>query len=201
METLKEIWTRLKEQGHETDKGSVHSYLPVYEKLLAPYRETALNVLEIGIFNGASIRMWAEYFTKANIYGIDCSITPHGGMANLEPLVREATLNRFRKNNKFEYNEALARVDIYILDAENQEDVSKCFKDIKFDVIIEDANHSLEQQVILSAIWWDYLNEGGVYVIEDVQDIKNIVGIKNGEIIDLRQVKGRYDDIMIILRK
>lgn len=51
-ETLTEIWQRLKEQGHESDKGSIHSYIPVYEKLFEQYRHTALNVLEIGLFRG-----------------------------------------------------------------------------------------------------------------------------------------------------
>ena len=32
-----------------TDKGTLHSYLPLYEKLLAPIKETAINVLEVGI--------------------------------------------------------------------------------------------------------------------------------------------------------
>lgn len=188
METLQQIWQRLKEQGYETDKGSVHSYIPVYEKLLAPYRETALNVLEIGLFNGNSMRMWREYFTNATIHGIDCSVTPHDGMADLRPLIAEID------------EEYIPKMQIHIFDAENQKEVENRFKGVKFDVIIEDANHSLQQQVILAAIWHEYVKEGGVYIIEDVQDIKNIVSIANGEIIDLRHVKNRYDDVLIVLK-
>jgi len=32
-----------------TDKNSTHSYLPLYQKLLTSKKETAKNVLEIGI--------------------------------------------------------------------------------------------------------------------------------------------------------
>ena len=35
-----------------TDKNTVHSYLPLYEKLLISKKETAKNVLEVGILNG-----------------------------------------------------------------------------------------------------------------------------------------------------
>ena len=187
MKTLLEIWDDLKEQGYETDKGSVHSYIPVYEELLAPYRETALNVLEIGLFNGASLRMWEEYFTRAAVLGIDCSVTPHGGMADLRPMIK-------------------AGWDIHIFDAENKEEVAKRFSGIKFDVIIEDAGHEINQQLNLYKIWKPYIAECGIYVIEDIQDFN--IGIKriieeideDVEIFDRRSEKGRYDDILIVIK-
>lgn len=199
MESLQQIWQRLKEQGHETDKGSVHSYLPVYEKLFDQYRETALNVLEIGCFNGASIRMWAEYFTKAHIWGVDCSLTPHGGMADLVPLIDEIVSS--------EPHDKLFYCDIHIFDAENSIEVAKKFSSIKFDIIIEDANHSIEQQLNLFKIWQPYLVKDGIYIIEDIQDIgkdeqrlRELLPGKGMTIIDDRQKKGRYDDVMCIIR-
>lgn len=187
METLSKIWQRLKEQGHETDKGSVHSYIPVYEQLFEQYRETALNVLEIGLFNGASIRMWCEYFTKATIHGVDCSLFPHDGMADLRPLLKDNIPN--------------AR--IYFFDAENESKANSRFKDIKFDVIIDDAGHDINQQLNLFRIWKEYLVKDGVYVIEDIQDIDRDehLFIANGiTIIDYRKRKGRYDDVLAIIR-
>ena len=35
-----------------TDKNTVHSYLPLYQKLLISKKETAKNVLEVGIYAG-----------------------------------------------------------------------------------------------------------------------------------------------------
>lgn len=195
METLEQIWRRLRDAGYETDKGSVHSYLPVYEKLLAPYRETALNVLEIGLFNGNSLRMWAEYFTKAIIDGIDCSLTPHDGMGDLRPLLKDI-------------NEGLyPDTYIHIFNAEDEQEVNKRFKEVKFDVIIEDAGHEINQQLNLYSIWKEYLAKDGVYIIEDVQDIDKDEHLFHSfrinrelSIIDARKEKGRYDDVLIVVK-
>jgi spermidine synthase len=186
MKTLQQIWDEL---PLKSDKGSVHSYLPVYEEILAPYRDTAKNVLEIGLFNGASMRMWAKYFTKAKIHGVDCSLLPHDGMASLVPLI----------------SEGLHNVQIHIFDAENEEEVAKRFSGIKFDVIIEDAGHHVEQQLKIYSVLKNYLNDDGIYIIEDIQDIRKdrhdfYTEIGYVEIIDLRDVKGRYDDVLIVIK-
>ena len=180
MKSLQKIWDDL---PLKSDKGSIHSYLPVYEEVLAPFRETALNVLEIGLFNGASLVLWEQYFTKAKIHGIDCDEQPHGGMADLRPM--------------------LDNYNISIGNAESKEDIEKFYKGIKFDVIVEDAGHHIEQQLAIYVTLKPYLNKGGIYIIEDVQDIDktfNLFVNLDGEIIDRRSVKGRYDDVMVIIR-
>ena len=49
-----------------TDKNTSHSYLPLYQKLLESKKETAKNVLEIGIYyTGGSIKLWNDFFTTA----------------------------------------------------------------------------------------------------------------------------------------
>ena len=54
-----------------TDKNTAHSYLPLYQKLLINKKETAKNVLEVGICHGGSIKLWSDFFTNANVYGLD----------------------------------------------------------------------------------------------------------------------------------
>ena len=54
-----------------TDKNTVHYYLDTYEQLFKPMRETAKNVLEIGVRDGGSMKLWHDYFPNATIYGID----------------------------------------------------------------------------------------------------------------------------------
>ena len=54
-----------------TDKNTVHSYLPLYQKLLISKKETAKNVLEVGIYAGGSIKLWSDFFTNATVYGLD----------------------------------------------------------------------------------------------------------------------------------
>lgn len=44
-----------------TDKNTVHSYLPLYQKLLINKKETANNILEIGIQHGGSIKLWNDF--------------------------------------------------------------------------------------------------------------------------------------------
>ena len=60
----------------ETDKNTDHSYLELYETLLSSKKDTAKNILEIGIGdyrvkNGGSIKLWKAYFTNAKIYALD----------------------------------------------------------------------------------------------------------------------------------
>ena len=50
--SLEEIVDNMK-----TDKNTIHSYLPLYQKLLINKRESAKNVLEVGISYGGSIIM------------------------------------------------------------------------------------------------------------------------------------------------
>ena len=88
MKTLKNIFETLQQQGFETDKGTVHSYIDVYEDVLAPYRKTANKMLEIGVFKGNSLRMWENYFEWADVIGVDCHETPHDGMADLREMIK-----------------------------------------------------------------------------------------------------------------
>jgi predicted O-methyltransferase YrrM len=186
--TLQEIYEDLKAKGFETDKGSIHSYLPVYEEILAPYRETAKNILEIGVFQGNSLRMWQHSF-KGTVYGVDCDVKPHGGLADLTDMIETGFYN------------------IEIFDATNPELVKQHFGKIKFDVIIEDAGHHIEQQIELYNIYKDYLTEDGIYIIEDIQDLdkdrelfENLDNSKEISILDRRNIKNRYDDVLVIIK-
>ena len=181
MKTLSDIWFEL---PMKSDKGNVHSYLPVYEEILAPYRFKAKNILEIGLFNGASLLMWEQYFAR-KVFGIDCNVKPHGGMADLTPLIESGKHN------------------IWIMDAEDPAQLEKWFRGIKFDVVIEDAAHHVEQQMKIRHNMKPYLSEGSIYIMEDVQSIDTTKYLfwPEGEVIDRRKVKGRYDDILVIYRQ
>lgn len=186
METLNEICNKHTVNGWP-DKGTVHSYIEVYEEILKPYRETAKNVIEIGLFSGQSLRMWEQYF-KGKVYGIDCSDQPHGGMQDLRPMIAEGTHN------------------IFIMDGTKKADIEKNFKGVKFDVIVDDGSHTIEHQLESYKHFKSHLAKGGIYIIEDVQDIDsnrdlflNIDPKKNVEILDRRELKNRYDDVMVVI--
>lgn len=185
--TLKEIFAK-HQRGDWPDKGTVHSYLDIYEVIMEPYRYDSKNVLEIGLMSGESLRSWTEYFPNSNVYGIDCDLKPINGMADLTEAIHEG-------------------YKICLGDASNPTDVEKHFKGIKFDVIIEDGPHNIESQLKMYEVFKPYLAKGALYVVEDVQNIestfhlfKNIDPDKEVSIIDLRHIKGRYDDILVIIK-
>lgn len=181
--TLLELYNKHK-KGDWPDKGSTHSYIEVYEKILAPYRIYANNILEIGLMSGESLRMWTEYFT-GNVYGVDCDLKPINGLADLTEAIKDG-------------------LNILIGDAADPFFIEDCFKETKFDVVIEDASHNIEQQLQIYQVLKPYLSRGSIYIIEDVQDIdvtKSKFTSLGGEIIDRRKIKGRYDDVLVIFRK
>jgi hypothetical protein len=74
-------------------------------------------------------------------------------------------------------------------------------------VIIEDAGHDVEQQVKIYYALKPFLNKGSVYIIEDVQNIdkdkisfENIDREKEVTIIDRRNLRERYDDVIVIIK-
>ena len=59
-------------KSHGTDKCSeIHDYCVKYEKYLPFKRYEELNILEIGVLDGKSLRTWKEYYYRSNILGID----------------------------------------------------------------------------------------------------------------------------------
>ncbi|MBY4891718.1 class I SAM-dependent methyltransferase [Rhodobacteraceae bacterium N5(2021)] len=57
-------------EGTAIDKW--HSYLPVYDRYFAPFRDKVPRMLEIGVQNGGSMQMWRDYFgPDAVLFGID----------------------------------------------------------------------------------------------------------------------------------
>jgi hypothetical protein len=62
------------------DKSSSrHDYLRHYDTLFSRLRHDPLNLIEIGIFNYASLATWRSYFENANIIGVDIQDQSHSG--------------------------------------------------------------------------------------------------------------------------
>jgi cysteine synthase len=66
--TLKEIQQK---NQYSTDKEFSHHYLGVYDELFAPFKDKKINLLEVGVATGGSLKLWEDYFSKAFIWGID----------------------------------------------------------------------------------------------------------------------------------
>jgi hypothetical protein len=170
---------------HKTDKHTAHSYIQhFYGEFFKPYRDKELNVLEIGTREGDSLRLWEHAFPKSNIYGID-------------------------NNKSKKFKDVLSeRIIVTFGDAYTEEVVDSL---PSFDIIIDDGPHTIESQIKCLEFYLPKLNDSGVILIEDIQKYeyietleekyKELGGDIEVEFYDLRNIKGRYDDIIIVFRK
>lgn len=165
--------------GHG-DKGSSHSYIDVYANLFKSFRNKKMNVLEIGIFYGLSLKMWKEYFKNSEIYGIDLT---------------DIYVNRLFPKRNFHV----------ILGDSSKEDILNKIQNINFDIIIDDGCHDIENQLKTFEIFKNKINKNGIYIIEDVLDLdkdrEKLESLHdNCEIFDLRNIKDNECDVLAVYR-
>lgn len=180
MKKLKEIYEKYTTPDGNGDKGTAHSYINEYAKLLEPYRHDG-SLLEIGISWGLSMRMWREYFTNGIVAGVDINIH-----TNCEDLLTNPDYKIFK------------------CDATKPEFLEK-LNGLKFDTIIDDGSHHFEDQITSFNLLKNSIKPGGIYIIEDVVNIdanrESFETIHtNCTIIDNRSIKNRYDDVLIIYK-
>ncbi len=146
IESLCDIFARW---GRDTDKNTDHSYGPVYEKLLAPFRESADVVLELGVDKGGSLRVWHDYFVKALIIGVD---------NNPQAMI-------IRRGRILTYCVNLASTDELARQLLGGTSLNS------IDVIIDDGSHLLGHQLGCLMTLWRFLKPGGIYCIEDASSL------------------------------
>jgi spermidine synthase len=183
MKNLLSVYEKYKDL---TDKNTTHCYISsVYQNLFNDIQDTYKNILEIGIHQGGSLKLWKEYFINATIYAVDNN-------NNIE-LFKDAPDKKIKLyiNNAYDIN--------FVNSLPNN-----------FDLIIDDGPHTLESMIKFLEYYQPKLNDKGILIIEDVQDINWIEilkshifpeNIENYTVHDLRTVKGRYDDILLIIDK
>jgi hypothetical protein len=174
-----------------TDKNTVHSYLPLYQKLLIGKKETARNVLEVGINLGGSIKLWSDFFINANIHGLDIMHINNiwEGIKNKEKIVLHTS------------------TDAYDTDFFNSHFLHA---DMKFDFMLDDGPHTLKSMQQFIQLYSQVMTDDGILIIEDVQSWDWIDILRNEvpehlkqfiKVYDLRPNKGRYDDIVFTIDK
>lgn len=187
---------------HGSDKGGKnnhHNYSEYYSEIFFYKRKKIKNFLEIGLGTNntnlpsnmgsegkplASLRAWRDYFVNANIYGADID-------------------KNILKDEE--------RIKTFYVDQTNPETISALFKQIgldKFDVILEDGLHEFNANICFFENAIDYLDDNGVYIIEDIyykDKIKFINYFKNLKynfsIIDLYHQKNIANNCVIVVRK
>ena len=173
----------------KTDKNTIHSYLETYQKILNNKKDTAQNVLEIGIAEGGSIKMWSEFFTNATIHGLDI-------------IHMDSIWDEIKNNDK---------IVLYTsTDAYNDTFIKTEFldKNKRFDVMIDDGPHTLESMLKFIRLYSQLMTNNGILIIEDVQSwdwikiLRNMVPLslkKFIKVYDLRKNKDRFDDIIFTI--
>ena len=179
-----------------TDKTTLHSYGEIYDRILEPFADKEGSMLEIGVYNGGSMLVWQDYFSKMKIYGLD-----------INDNVPKVVLNKFNQD----------RIDYQLLDAYSE----KAFEYLMsknpdgFDIIIDDGPHDEEFKLLGLDMYLRSIKKGGLYVIEDILSVETIPKLvdKVHSIFDpeygtnyrisLHDHRGtdrkRYDDFMMVV--
>jgi hypothetical protein len=141
MKSTKDLFTKLK---HSSNKWE--NYFEIYDKWFPQFVGKHPHLMEIGIGGGGSIEMWLKYFDNdVTVYALD--------------------INKNALNHKFDN----ADVRYSCVDQSSDEHWDAYLKDDpKFDIIIDDGSHMMEHQIVTLNRLFKHLNDGGIYVIEDV---------------------------------
>lgn len=174
-----------------TDKAKEHSYDLFYNTEFKNYKNKIGTILEIGVQYGGSSLLWYEYLPNYKIVMTDIRNQVH-------PIIWEKM-----EKNRYEYID----MDSFNINSIN---LLKSKYPEGFDIIVEDGPHTLETQIFTIKEYSKLLKDGGILVIEDIQHFEycdkilneiNKEDFKSVEVIDLREHKNRYDDVLIVVKK
>lgn len=133
--SLTEIGTK-----YNTDKATGHKFTDFYERYVSKYNNP--NILEIGVYHGASLKMWEEYFGNPLIVGVDIM-------------------------DKKEYESE--NIKIIVADQSDFSQLKECLKYAsEYDIIVDDGSHIIGHQISTLCNLFPYLKSGGVYICEDL---------------------------------
>ena len=131
---------------HQTDKID-HNYVSLYAMLLDPLRHSVRNVTEVGVLEGSSMLMWAEYFPNAQVWGLDI-------------ILRARAIARAKTERRITLHTANAHDPLTParLQLANE----------SMDLVVEDASHGHTGTILIAEAFWRLVRPGGFYVIEDI---------------------------------
>jgi len=127
----------------ETHSLKVDTYFENYESAFERIKKTNLVVVETGVLDGGSLKMWHTFFgSTSRIIGIEKN-----------PSAVELRSLGF---------------EIFIADQESTADLEKVFEEIgPVDIFIDDGGHTAKGQIVSSLVAAKYVKDGGVIIVED----------------------------------
>lgn len=140
---MSELSTYFQENRTNSINKWIH-YFEIYEFWFKEYKNKPIVILEIGVFQGGSLKMWRSYFGEnAKIFGID--INPE--------------CKQFETEN----------TKIFIGSQEDPEFLNSIKKQLpKIDILIDDGGHYMNQQITSFETLYGHIKEDGVYLCEDL---------------------------------
>ncbi len=145
------LWRVMVRHGTDKHKPGLgwHHYGHTYGRIFNKLKYRKIKLLEIGIggssfaIGGQSLLAWKEYFPFGSIVGCD-----------IEP--------------KFFLTDR--RIRIYQIDQSSRSDLAKLkVEQAPFDIVIDDGSHVSRHQIFTFYELFGSVQQGGFYVIEDVQ--------------------------------
>jgi hypothetical protein len=148
-----------------TDKVA-RGILPFYDALFGKRREICQRILEIGVFFGASIRMWRDYFPNAEIHGADVFLGPQGNGHRFPEYT--AFWNAWKRGCAIGAEE-FQRVNLYNVDLFKRDELEAYVANQfvgTFDMVLDNGSNRMRDQQLCLGILFPLVKPGGYYVIE-----------------------------------
>lgn len=171
---------------YKSDKGTAHDYInSFYNKEFTDIRNDSIKIVEIGIFEGNSLRLFGEWFLNGTIIGIDNG--------------------KFMKEGWKEKVMTIPNTTAIFEDAYS-DDIVNQFEDESLDYVIDDGPHTHKSQIMAYQKWFKKIKKGGKLIIEDINGVSTLsnkfteIGV-NFEIYDTRKKTNKGDDVLFVFKK
>ena len=112
-------------------------------------------MMELGIFKGASLRMWQHFLPRATIHGLD-----NGRLVTREEMAAMET----------------KQISTFVADQKDRESLRAVVEGHTYDVIVEDGHHYMDTQQVSLGFLFPYVKPGGVFIMEDIHPLGNGFG-------------------------
>ena len=130
-------------EDSKSDKIHHHGYHRIYPWFLKHFKDKEVRLLEVGIHETESMRLWRGYFSKLIVHGLD---------------IDEKTFDD-------------PNVELHRVDQSKEGELKAFIKSVgsSFDIIIDDGSHVPAHQILTLNHLWTLLSPGGIYIVEDIE--------------------------------